>query len=1090
MKYIITFMLLAAGLFGETFNDRLLIYIENDVQNFLVTEDKRSSNLQELNSVLNMIEADKIYPWLSVARPTDRDGDIYLNRYFVLEFEENRSDLYALRLELEAQSFIKTAEEMSMIKPTYVPNDPYWNQQYFLHLIEAAEAFDTWDIVNGEIPGEMENGVMTVAIIDQGVDWDHPDLRANIWNNLGEDADGDGVTIVQSGGSWIFDPGDVNGVDDDGDGYIDNFIGWDVSGNDNDPVNVNSQLDHGTMVAGAASGVTDNGTGIASVGFGVKIMAINASHDPGFVTDGYDGILAAAQMGANVINCSWGGGGGNQSVINVAHNTYGAIVVASAGNGNDNGQTDFDPHYPSGLNNVISVSATGNNDNFNCWATAGTTIDLCAPGESIRTTNVGGGYIYVDGTSFSAPITAGAVALLWSKFPDESQDWIIDRILTSTDSFPAMDASCNGTSLVGMLGSGRLNISKSLSSGIFPSLSVQDIIYYNDDDSDGLFNPGETVDIKAVVANGAGWADAESVVATLSTNDPRISIIDNVISFPSTIVAGSSSIPLFDKFQVVADPSASLGDILCEVTLTASSGSNTYQEVQSISLSLTLNQAGFPTESFSIKSSPLISDLDGNGVSEIYFGEENNRFHAYSSDGSIQNGFPFDVDDKIRSSPAFGDLDSDGDLEIIFGSFDGKLYVVSSNGSQKMAYTAGGNIVGAPALYDINGDGNLEIIFTTQDSDNGKVYVITHTGTDLSGFPLSLGEDMLVGAAVGDLDGDGNPEIVVATWENNIYAIQSNGAVMSGFPFVTTKRFYSPPSLADMDDNGDLEIIAGNDNGKLFVLNHDATVMASFDSGDDIRGGISIGDINNDGSFELLFVGYDDHVHVWNPTSDTELAGWPIDLGYNALSCPVMADLDNDGDLEIITAKKSGTIYVFHHDGSNFEHFPMSVSGNIESTPAIGDLDNDGDFELAIGTTNGLQVIDIKNESGNRISWNMHRGNAHRNGYYDRSQLSISNEGNKLIPQSFAVSSNYPNPFNPTTNVNISLPEQSKLMVSVYDISGRIVAKLVNRHFDAGKYTLAWNGLSNSGTQVPTGIYFLEVKTTKNRHIQKLAYIK
>ena len=154
--------------------------------------------------------------------------------------------------------------------------------------------------------------------------------------------------------------------------------------------------------------------------------------------------------------------------------------------------------------------------------------------------------------------------------------------------------------------------------------------------------------------------------------------------------------------------------------------------------------------------------------------------------------------------------------------------------------------------------------------------------------------------------------------------------------------------------------------------------MAIFDTGDDIRGGISVSDINDDGSYEILFTGYDDFLHIWDPLSGQEVQGWPIDLGSNSLSEPATADLDNDGDLEVIGANKDGQIFIFHHDGTPFNNFPTSISGNIESSPAIGDVDNDGDFEIAIATTMGLKVIDIKSEFGPRMSWKVHRGNKYR----------------------------------------------------------------------------------------------------------------
>ena len=253
-----------------------------------------------------------------------------------------------------------------------------------------------------------------------------------------------------------------------------------------------------------------------------------------------------------------------------------------------------------------------------------------------------------------------------------------------------------------------------------------------------------------------------------------------------------------------------------------------------------------------------------------------------------------------------------------------------------------------------------------------------------------IDEKMLVGPAVGDLEGDGIIDIVVVTWDDHIYALDSGGNIKSGFPVLSTNRFNSPATLADLDGNGTLEIIAGNDSGLLHILHHDGTEMSTFDTGDDIRGGISVSDIDNDGSYELLFSGYDDMIHVLNPISGQELEGWPIDMNSNSLSGPVTADLDNDGDLEIVGAIKSGTVYVFHHDGSYFNGFPANVSGTIESTPAIGDLDSDGNYELIFGTTQGLQVFDIKTDKGEMLSWKMHRGNVFRNGTLGLSLLSVN----------------------------------------------------------------------------------------------------
>ena len=332
-------------------------------------------------------------------------------------------------------------------------------------------------------------------------------------------------------------------------------------------------------------------------------------------------------------------------------------------------------------------------------------------------------------------------------------------------------------------------------------------------------------------------------------------------------------------------------------------------------------------------------------------------------------------------------------------------------------------------------------------------------------------------------------DIAVTTWSDHIYVIEASGTVKEGFPFVASHRFNAPPVIADFDGDGDLEVAAGNDDGNLYVLHHDASLMVEYSVGDDIRGGLAVADLDSDGSLELVFTGYDDHIHVWSPSLNAELSGWPVDMGSNSLTGPVTADLDNDGDLEIVTSTKTGSVYALEHDGSLLDYFPFTVAGNIESSPAIGDLDNDGDFELIFGTTMGLQVLDIKSPAGDISSWKLHRGNPYRNGYYGLTMASVIDE-EVLVPDAFYVSKNFPNPFNPSTSVRINTIEEGKLSVNIYDLSGRMVNMLVNDNVNVGTHKVDWDGTNLYGQLAPTGVYFLQVVSGNNRHIQKIALVK
>ena len=493
----------------------------------------------------------------------------------------------------------------------------------------------------------------------------------------------------------------------------------------------------------------------------------------------------------------------------------------------------------------------------------------------------------------------------------------------------------------------------------YPLLSVDGYSFLNDTDGDNRFNPGDTSRVKIVLANEWG-GDAVNVSLTLESSDPRITILDNYISFNDsplgdvTIPPGEISSTVFDWFLVSADIEAVPGNIPCTVTITAGTEEYPYQETVDFSLDLTLSQFGFPVENISIKSSPIISDLDSDGLKDIYFGSEYEALHGYNIYGEEIDGFPFQSTDRVRSSPAVGDVDNDGEMEIVFGNSSGKLYIINHDGSQQLAYTILGFIEGAPALVDVDGDQDLEIVFTTTTTSGGQLYVIHHNGITMSGFPKELGS-MWVGPAVHDIDNDGVVDIVCATYDKEIYALEANGGVVkSGFPVLVEGRFSISPTLVDVDSDGDYEIVVGSNSGELYVLHHDGTIFAEYNTGDDIRGGISVCDLNNDGQLDLLFGGYDDKIHVWDPVANEILPGWPVDLEFNILSEPLIADLDGDGQVEVLAARKTGKIFAYESDGSMMSNFPIAVDGSIESTPAIEDIDNDGDLEIVIGSTSCL----------------------------------------------------------------------------------------------------------------------------------------
>jgi subtilisin family serine protease len=354
----------------------------------------------------------------------------------------------------EALDQYKSLPGVALVQPNFIyhtlitPNDPQFGSLYGLSKIQAPQA---WDTTTGR-------SSVVVADIDLGVDYNHEDLKDNMWRNPGEtglDANGNDKA--------------TNGIDDDGDGYIDDVYGIDTINHDSDPVD-DSSFSHGTHTSGTIGAVGNNAKGVVGVNWTVRIMAIK-SHDASgngtsaSVVEAFNYATMMRQRGANVraTNSSWGGAPEAASydqalkdAIDAAGNA-GIVNVCAAGNGNNN--NDVNPFYPASYDSpsIISVAASDSNDNKAGFSSYGaTSVDLAAPGSGILSTirSVFGSYGFLSGTSMAAPHVTGAAALLCSYNPNLTVAQIKSTLLNSVDVLPQW----SGLTVSG----GRLNVAKAL----------------------------------------------------------------------------------------------------------------------------------------------------------------------------------------------------------------------------------------------------------------------------------------------------------------------------------------------------------------------------------------------------------------------------------------------------------------------------------------------------------------------------------------------------------------------------------------------------------------------------------------------------
>ncbi|MDE5077796.1 MAG: S8 family serine peptidase, partial [Trichodesmium sp. St2_bin6] len=359
-----------------------------------------------------------------------------VERWQIFKLEPG-SDVEKVQKLLNKDSRVEVAEVNHKVSIDFIPNDSSFGSLWGLNNtgsnggisdadIDAPEAWDT----------QKGNKDVVVAVVDTGVDYNHPDLASNMWKNTGEI------------------PG--NFIDDDRNGHIDDVYGFDWVNEDGDPMDDQS---HGTHVAGTIGAVGNNSRGVVGVSPDVSIMSLKFLNSSGSGTSqgAAQAIIYAADMGADIINASYGSSYSSdieRDAIDYA-SKKGVLFVAAAGNSSTN--NDGFPNYPSNYNlsNVISVAATDNKDKLAYFSNYGRkTVDLGAPGVSILSTVPNNRYASKSGTSMAAPHVAGAAALVLAENPNLSVTELKKTLLDNTDSISSLQ---NKTAT-----EGRLNVNKAI----------------------------------------------------------------------------------------------------------------------------------------------------------------------------------------------------------------------------------------------------------------------------------------------------------------------------------------------------------------------------------------------------------------------------------------------------------------------------------------------------------------------------------------------------------------------------------------------------------------------------------------------------
>ena len=1035
-------------------------------------------SFDDLAKKYEFVDLERMF-WVKNQKWSDDNGAYPMN-IFRVTIKNNNIIEEALNALTKDKNII-FAEYEAILKQSYIPNDPTLDLMWHIPIMQTPEL---WDYVRGDT-------TIVVAIIDSGAKWNHEDLRDNIFINYAEMP---GMTINWANGT--VSGGDAQ--DNDGNGKVDDVIGWDFFVGNNNPYQSYDGNDHGTHVAGCAGAVSDNNVGIASPAMHIKLLiSKHQSHTQysNNVTNGYGGIYYAVDTGADIINCSWGGTGGSgtaNTAVNYA-NSEGILVVSAAGN--EYQSNDTYPSYPSDATNGVAVAASDQNDikaNFSNWGDA---IDITAPGVAIRSTiyhgthaNAVDAYAAYQGTSMASPVAAGIAAMIKSVHPEYTPAQIRQRMSETADPMPNEPYFEQGK-----LGGGRINAFKAVLSEKIPNLEIYGdlLVEELEGDGDGVPNVGETVSVTFSLTNLAGWSYAAGVQAVLSTETEGVEIEEGNLTFSDML---SETIVTSDN-QAVVSISSDVNTLNIPMLLTVTcnqEASNPYPYTKEIpvTLNLSMNQAGWPLVlDAQSPSAPIVANLDGTGKKLITI--VSGVIHVVDSEKNYATGFPYDTGANTLGQLAIGDVTGDEDNEIVVANSNGWLRVISASGELLNEYDTQGNIRNAPIIADLNNDGQNEIIVGNQ---SRKVIVLN--GNDLSvwpNYPVDLGGVIITNLAVGDINNNGNQEIV-------INLIGSPGALhildpvtgqnISGFPLTTIGASNMGSSIGNLDDDDDLEIIfAGSlgTNCPITIVKSDGSILHNETFSYGIKTEIAIVDLNNDGQNEIIFGDYNGDLYVKNVDFEN-VTGFPLNVGIGIESSPVFADFDSDGNREIVFGDNNGKIHVVKYNGTYINAFPVKVSDTpFKTSPWVGNFDSDADGDILLNGNTGVLFLDYK-ESISDLFWNTFRANFGNTA--NNADISTPNTSTVIPLFTNQLQQNYPNPFNPETQISFSLKNSQDVKLSIYNIKGQLVKTLVNEKKSAGAHTVVWKGLDEYNKQVSSGIYFYKLETATYVNTMKMLLMK
>jgi hypothetical protein len=952
---------------------RLIVKLKPEVDRGVILGEDRGivttgvSQLDSLNFRFKVQKQEKLFKeFKETALKSDRFISVY-----ILEVPQG-TDLKQMRAEYERLTEVEYAELDYKVELYQAPDDPLFSHQWYLNNtgqgylgvyrmegyyndtlgikygtedadIDALEAFERGD----------ETTIPLVGIIDTGVDLDHPDLADNLWTNPGE--------ILG------------NEIDDDHNGFVDDFYGWDFSGNDsqwivedNDPTDY---YGHGTHCAGIVASVRDNGMGVSGINTPCRIMAIKIF--PLAISSVCSkGIIYAADMGCEVINMSWGGSFPSKLIEDALDYSIYKGVLPIAAAGNSGGEDNF---YPAAFSQIFAVGASNSDDEVTCFSTYGEHIDVVAPGEDVLSLRAdstdmyaddGEPYVHIvdeiyylcDGTSMASPCAVGVAAYILAASPGIGHERVREIIQESAD----------------------------------------DIVYPYGGDS--LYSPGKDI------YSGYGRVNLNSALQLLSGRLARIDYpYENALVSGDVAIIGTASGDSFQNYFLEYGQGYS-PPIWTEITSSDVPVSkdtlgiwNSYGLTGPFTIRLTVGE----------QNQAVVHVIAGNDIRvEITSPGEQDTIRGYAeiygytivpdfSHYTLEYGYgdsPSGWDTIITSTKMVADdvlgswilsfLD-EGDYTICLSvetngpeSYTDSVLITvesitSSGWVQDLPYY--GSI--SPGVGDIDGDGFDEVVVGVGElfdgmGQPGGLRAFTHEGEYQPGWPVHTDEHMMSSPALGDLDGDGRDDIVICSKWLGVRAYTSNSANWTSSADPDIGWGLASPLIADLEEdespevliiNGQGTVYAWRNNGEPVILGKEGVFAETIPIDSDPFTSLTVADLDQDGENEVMALAANDTslggIYIWDIYANPLLQPGDYPEKFDAVFGMAVANIDENDDLEAIVFgadENSAILSAFKKDGTQAVGYPIVAEDVFPddwfygNPPAVGDLEDDGTLEIVV----------------------------------------------------------------------------------------------------------------------------------------------